>query len=603
MADSILAAQPIKSFMQQVALSVSTILDLDVTIVDASLVRIAGTGGYNSMVNEQLPLMCSFGTVLRSGTPCLLSQPREDPKCSDCGKVDRCRETCHLAFPLSLEDRPIGVLSLIGFDDEQRRRIIQRKNEYSSFLRHIGKLVEMALRNEVASQRLSEERDRLNGIVNTISEGIIAVDDAGVVVCCNRAGSDILGLAGRDLVGRPLSEFAPEAPVLGVLKTGTGHVNHEISLPGRPDLPRHISTGSPLFSNGKMVGAVALMRTAEETNRMVYDLSARHPDRAIEHILGNDPGLQEAKRMALVAAAGDATVLLTGESGTGKELFARAIHYHSPRSEGPFVTVNCAALPEDLLESELFGYEEGAFTGAKRGGKPGKFELAAGGTLFLDEVGDCSLRLQAKLLRALDRHEIQRIGGTSPLYVDVRTVAATNRNLETMVRMREFREDLYYRLTVIPIHIPPLRQRGGDVGMLLNEMMQRYSRGTNRAAVQISPSARRLLCEYPWPGNVRELENAVQYMLHACTGPSIQPADLPSRIRSGPSRETPWLASAPGTESLLMPAGTWEREAIAEGLRRYGNTPTGKEILARELGMSRSTIYRKIRRYGLDRSP
>ncbi|MGE5485293.1 MAG: sigma 54-interacting transcriptional regulator [Ignavibacteriales bacterium] len=597
---SILATEPLKSFMQEVAYSVSTILDLDVTIVDASLVRVAGTGVYNNMVNEQLPALCSFGTVLRSGAPCLLSNPREDPKCANCDKLDRCRETCHLAFPLSLEAQPVGVLSLVAFNDEQRQRIIARQGEYSSFLHHMARLVDMSLCNEAASRRLAEERDRLRGIVNAISDGIIAVDGEGVVVCCNRAASGVLGVGAVDLTGKRLADFIPGSPVLDVLESGTGHFNQEMTLPGRAEQSRHISTGTPLFSNGKVVGAVAVLRTTQEANRMVYDLSARQPDRAIEHILGNDPRLQEAKRMALVAAAGDATVLLTGESGTGKELFARAIHYHSPRSQGPFVAVNCAALPEDLLESEFFGYEEGAFTGARRGGKPGKFELAAGGALFLDEVGDCSLRLQAKLLRALDRREIQRVGGTRPLYVDVRIIAATNRDLEAMVRLGEFREDLYYRLTVIPIHIPPLRERRGDIELLLDAMLERHSRSMNRPEVGLSSPARRLLCDYSWPGNVREMENAVQYMLHSCAGPLIQPADLPSRIRRDALDAPKQGATAPGHDSLLMPAAEWERQAIAEGLRRYGSTPAAKDLLSRELGMSRSTIYRKIRRYGLD---
>ncbi|NPV71428.1 MAG: sigma 54-interacting transcriptional regulator [Firmicutes bacterium] len=600
MTSNLLATQPMKSFLQEVAVSVSTILDLDVTIVDASLVRVAGTGAYSSVVDEQLPLLCSFGSVLRSGAPCLVSRPREDPACSTCDKHDRCRETCHLAFPLSLEDQPVGVLSLVAFTEEQRQRIVHRQVEYSSFLHHIARLVAMSLRSEVTSRKLAEERDRLNGIVDAIAEGIIAVDDMGIVVCCNRVAYEALGFDNQCVVSKPLADFIPEAPVLGILKSGTAHVNREVILPGRSRRLRHISTGTPLFSQGKVVGAVALLRTAEEAHRMVYEISERQPDRAIDHILGNDPRLQEAKKMALVAAAGNATVLLAGESGTGKELFARAIHYHSPRSDGPFVAVNCAALPEDLLESELFGYEEGAFTGAKRGGKPGKFELAAGGTIFLDEVADCSLRLQAELLRALDRREIQRIGGTCTVYVDVRVVAATNRDLETMVRQGEFREDLYYRLSVIPIHIPPLRQRKGDIGLLLDAMLQRYSRGMNHLETQISPSVRKLLCEYSWPGNVRELENTVQYMLHACTGTVIEPAHLPPRIRKKSSHSPMGVSLDPASGSLLMPADEWEKEAIAEGLRRYGNAPNAKELLARELGMSRSSIYRKIKRYGLD---
>ena len=509
---------------------------------------------------------------------------------------------CHLAFHLCLDDQPVGVLSLVAFTPEQRQRIMDRQAEYYSFLHHMARLVGMSLRSELTTLKLAQERDRLCGIVDAITDGIVAVDDRGVIVCCNRTAASALGLHGEGVVGRQLADLVPDAPVLEVLKSGTAHVNREVALHGRgrAQKSRHISTGTPLISQGKVVGAVALLRTAEDAHRMVYEISERQPDRAVDHILGNDPRLHEAKRMALVAAAGGATVLLSGESGTGKELFARAIHYHSPRCGGPFVAVNCAALPEDILESELFGYEEGAFTGARRGGKPGKFELAAGGTLFLDEVGDCSLRLQAGLLRALDNREIQRVGGTSTVYVDVRVVAATNRDLESMVRQGEFREDLYYRLSVIPIWIPPLRQRKGDIGLLLDAMLRRYCQTMNHVEVELSAPVRRRLYEYNWPGNVRELENTVQYMLHACAGSVIDLSHLPPRIRQGRSPSSAGALPAQPSESLLMPADAWEKEAIAEGLRRFANMPNAKELLARELGMSRSSVYRKIKRYGLD---
>jgi len=592
----------LQAFLQEVAFSVSTMVGLDVTITDDSLVRLAGTGEYQNRIGEQLPASCSFGKVIRTGTPCLVTRPREDPECSECDKRDQCRETCHIAFPLIVDHRPIGVLSLLSFTDKQRDQIIQRRDEYSRFVDHMARLIAMAAHHEETAQKLAEARDRLTGIVDAVREGIIAVDEEGKIISCNEAAARILRFGDKEaVIGKPLADLVPGAPMLEVLQTGVGYVNREVILPTPGGTLHHITTTAPLFSRGRIAGAVALLKNLDDVRHIAYEFAERQPEKPIEHILGRDPQLQRAKQMALQAAAGTATVLLLGESGTGKELFARAIHYHSPRSKGPFVAVNCAALPEDLLESELFGYEEGAFTGARRGGKPGKFELAAGGTLFLDEVADCSLRLQAKLLRALDRGEIQRIGSTRTITVDVRVVAATNKDLEALVEQGEFREDLYYRLAVIPIHIPPLRERKGDIPILLDFFMARHARALNRPVPELSPRTREILYRYAWPGNVRELENVVQYILHACEGSIAEPSHLPPRVLGTHKKHPAILSPCEDHHLTLMPITQWEREAIAEGLRRYGNTKRGKELLARQLGMSRSTIYRKIKQFGLDR--
>jgi transcriptional regulator with PAS, ATPase and Fis domain len=431
-------------------------------------------------------------------------------------------------------------------------------------------------------------------VVEAVREGIVAVDADGNIICCNQAAARILRLDGLDPIGTKLADFFPDAPMLQVLSTGTGYTNREVTLSSPAGTLRHVSTATPLFSNGRVVGAVALLKTLEDVHRIAYEISESQPDRPIDHILGQAPLLQEAKQMALRAASSSASVLLIGESGTGKELFARAIHYHSARGSGPFVAVDCAAVPEDLLESELFGYEEGAFTGARKGGKPGKFELAHGGTLFLDEVGDCSLRLQAKLLRALDRGEIERVGGTRTIRVDVRLVAATNKDLEQMVRNGEFREDLYFRLNVIPIRIPPLRNRKVDILPLFRHFLDKHASRMGRETPSVSPDTEQILQDYWWPGNVRELENVAQYVLHTCAERLVEPRHLPPRLIA------PGRYDGPLAPARSRSAPEEERKFIAEGLRRLGKTPHAKDILARQLGVSRATIYRKIKKYGLD---
>lgn len=304
--------------------------------------------------------------------------------------------------------------------------------------------------------------------------------------------------------------------------------------------------------------------------------------------------MERVCEMARRVAAGDSTVLIQGESGTGKELLARAIHQASRRAEGPFVPVNCGAIPEGLLESELFGYERGAFTGADPRGKPGKFELADGGTLFLDEVGDLALPLQVKLLRALQEREVERLGGRACLRVDVRLVAASNRPLERLVEEGKFRRDLYYRLQVIPIQIPPLRERREDIPPLAEHFLGRLTGAVPRCPEGFTPAAMRLLVGYSWPGNVRELQNAVEFAANMCQAELIEPEHLPPYVRGSPA----------------VPAGTWgldlrslEKRAILEALERYGTGLQGKRLAARALGISVATLYRKVERYSLEGYP
>jgi transcriptional regulator with PAS, ATPase and Fis domain len=310
-------------------------------------------------------------------------------------------------------------------------------------------------------------------------------------------------------------------------------------------------------------------------------------------VLGEDPALQEAMRALQRAAPGDTTVLLLGESGTGKELMGRALHQLSPRRAGPFVAINCAAIPENLLENELFGHEKGAFTGASAR-KVGKAELAHRGTLFLDEIGDMPLPLQAKILRLVQEKQFERVGGLQTLSVDVRVVAATNKDLRALVERREFRDDLYFRLSVLPVEIPPLRRRRRDIPVLAEDFLQRISRELGRAGLRLSEEARRALCEHPWPGNVRELQNCIERAVILCDGPEIRPEHL----RLQPDvRERPRIADAVDLSGTLAEvreraAVLAEREAIAEALR---DCDGDRVAAAARLGVSVSTLGRRLR--------
>jgi transcriptional regulator with GAF, ATPase, and Fis domain len=341
--------------------------------------------------------------------------------------------------------------------------------------------------------------------------------------------------------------------------------------------------------------AMAQRRMQSEYFLLKAELAER---RGAPRIIGDDARLRQVSQQLHRAAATDATVLLEGESGTGKELFARALHALSPRSEGPFVAINCAAIPETLLETELFGHEKGAFTGAAAR-KPGRFELAHRGTLFLDEIGDLPLALQAKILRALEEKRFERVGGTTSLQVDVRVVAATNRNLKARVAARQFREDLFFRLSVFPIQIPPLRERGDDVPTLTHHFVEKFCRDLNKKVLTISPAALDELCAYPWPGNVRELQNCIERAVILCDGDTIQPRHLNLSFKTVTPVEDPWdqidLSGTMG-EVVQRITSEVERRKLEQALRDAGGN---RQRAADILQMNPKVLQAKLREFGL----
>jgi two-component system, NtrC family, response regulator HydG len=309
-----------------------------------------------------------------------------------------------------------------------------------------------------------------------------------------------------------------------------------------------------------------------------------------DNIIGKSAAMQEMFSTLSMVAPTDATVLITGESGTGKELVANALHHNSPRRDFPFIKLNCAALHENLLESELFGHEAGAFTGAV-GRRKGRFELADHGTLFLDEIGDMSLPTQAKILRVLQEGEFERLGGAETIRVDVRLLAATHKDLSAMIKEETFRQDLYFRLSVVPVHLPALRERAVDIPELANHFLRRYTEKNRKDIKGIHPEALNLLMQYDWPGNIRELENTVERAVILCLGEQITPHDLPPHLLSEDIR---LMKRTQGDEGFTL--RDMEREVIRTTLNKTGNN---KSLAAKMLGVSRQTLLNKIKEYGL----
>ncbi len=400
---------------------------------------------------------------------------------------------------------------------------------------------------------------------------------------------------------RAAKELDPELPV--VVMTAFGGIQDAVAAMREGALDFLAKPVDPDHLLLMVERALSLRRLATENVLLKEELAAR---RGAPQIIGEDPKLKQVTVSLHRAASTDATVLLEGESGTGKELFARALHMLSPRADGPFVAINCAAIPENLLETELFGYEKGAFTGAAAR-KLGKFELAHRGTLFLDEIGDLPLALQAKILRALEEKRFERVGGTAPLLVDVRVVAATNRNLKAAVAARQYREDLYFRLSVFPITIPPLRDRPGDIPMLARHFVERFCRDVNKKPLMLAPAATERLLAYHWRGNVRELQNCIERAVILTEGDTIHPrhlnlASLEARPEPGADDEGPWSAIdlsgtlAAASRRVLLEV---ERRKIVQALKESsGNAGIAAEILQ----INYKTMLAKAKEFGLDGS-
>ncbi len=439
-----------------------------------------------------------------------------------------------------------------------------------------------------------EKREKhMKAVLDATGEGIIAIDKNGIITTFNAAAENILKVSAKVALGKNIADIiSPDIPILKTIVTGESYDNEEMII-NTPKLKSHyITSGRPILDEeGNPIGAVASLKDIENVMELIHTFT-QPPMITFDEILGESKEITRVKELARIVAKGDSTVLIRGESGTGKELFARSIHMASSRRDKPFVAVNCAALPDTLLESELFGYEEGAFTGAKRGGKRGLFQYADKGTLFLDEIGELSPHLQVKLLRVLQENKIRRVGADEEIPVDVRIIAATNRNLEELMKNGQFRDDLYYRLNVIPLVIPPLRERKEDIPILTRAFVKKLSYKMNKNVANISDEAMERLVNYDWPGNIRELSNVIERAMNLCDGIIqsqhlfLQHKELASPIVSGKFRQ----------RTLKEMVAETEKRAILDALDTYGSIRKA----AQALGVTHATVINKMKKYKVD---
>lgn len=549
------------------------IIDFDLSVVDENLLRIAGTGTYKQYVGLNLPKSSATAHVIRTGEVVRIYHPTQEDVCQSCSVQNICLHEVSIIYPINKDGKVIGAISLGSFNETLKGKLLSMEQELISFLKNLSELIS----SKVAEM---EKEKQMSAIINAVDEGIILSDRTGIIRIVNHTLAH-LGIT----QGSHVQDYFPKYAVDRV-------IHHQEQFDGLECILHLHNRDLPYLLTTKFVDVhnphsdILFLLKEYKAFEPIGDQTV-HPTVHLDRIIGRSKAIEESKAIAISAARSQSNVLILGESGTGKELFARAIHQMSDRSHGPFVAVNCAAIPDNLLESELFGYEDGAFTGAKKGGKLGKFELANGGTIFLDEIGDLSLHLQPKLLRAIEYGHIERIGSLKPIQLNVRIIAATNRNLEQMIADGEFREDLYYRLNVIQLPIPPLRKRREDIPLLAHSLLHKYNQQLGKRIEGFDDEVMQLMLLYSWPGNIRELENTIEYAVHVETSPIIQVTSLPPKVRNS--------KLSTSMQSEVYNLKLTEMAMIKSLLHQYGDDLQGKKEVAKRLGISLSTLYRRIK--------
>ncbi|EFW9218935.1 sigma-54-dependent transcriptional regulator [Shigella sonnei] len=577
----------IQPTIQRFARMLASVLQFEVEIVDENLCRVAGTGAYGKFLGRQLSGNSRLlRHVLETKTEKVVTQSRFDPLCEGCDSKENCREKAFLGTPVILQDRCVGVISLIAVTHEQQEHISDNLREFSDYVRHISTIfVSKLLEDQGPGDNISKI---FATMIDNMDQGVLVVDDESRVQFVNQTALKTLGVVQNNIIGKPI-RFRP----LTFESNFThGHMQHIVSWDDKSELiigQLHNIQGRQLF---------LMVFHQSHTSFSV----ANAPDEPhIEQLVGECRVMRQLKRLISRIAPSPSSVMVVGESGTGKEVVARAIHKLSGRRNKPFIAINCAAIPEQLLESELFGYVKGAFTGASANGKTGLIQAANTGTLFLDEIGDMPLMLQAKLLRAIEAREILPIGASSPIQVDIRIISATNQNLAQFIAEGKFREDLFYRLNVIPITLPPLRERQEDIELLVHYFLHLHTRRLGSVYPGIAPDVVEILRKHRWPGNLRELSNLMEYLVNVVPSGEVIDSTLlpPNLLNNGTTEQSDVTEVSEAHLSLDDAGGTaleeMEKQMIREALSRHNS----KKQVADELGIGIATLYRKIKKYEL----
>lgn len=516
----------------------------------------------------------SIQEVLENGS-ILVTDPGNMPACIGCRFKEHCPSTIEILCCIHADTDTAGVLSFTSFTKEGQRRITENTSIYLNAITELGNLLGDLLVNQAGGRTTGAADPVLASVLEFCPQPLIFTDPHGVILQYNQPASNMLKMCNVSTTS--LWQIFP-SPIVRKITEGNHLFEKQAIIGGRATR----LTSRPVMQDGQPIAILV---------KMDGELSTPGEEAGFfGSIIGTSPAAEHMLRLIKRVANSPSPVLITGETGTGKELAARSIHEQSKRSNYPFIAINCSSIPETLFESELFGYEEGAFTGARKGGKMGKIEAAQGGTLFLDEIGELPLSIQPKLLRVLQEYELERVGSNKKIHLDVRIIAATNRDLYKMVEEKTFREDLFYRLNVINLKLPPLRERQGDIMPIAENYLKKLHLKMETPLQSFSDQVRERFISYSWPGNVRELQNAIEYAANICESDVMTLEDLPETLNQKTAKSPKVQKSKP------MPVMEAEARQLTALLEKYGHTLEGKKRIAKEMDISLRTLYRKLDR-------
>lgn len=582
----------IQSHVKEYARIIASVVECEVEIVDEEMVRVAGTGIFEKEEN-QISEGAIYRDVLLTGKSHVIEDPSTHPLCSECRIKENCHEKLEISAPILYKNKVIGVIGLVCLTEKIKNKVLRNINSHLRFTEHISEFISGKIFEFEDAIEKKERMDILSQIMNNFDKCVLVVDYDGKIIDANDA-------AVRELkIG---TDFRNNFRNINIIRKNEVIFGKDV-FSAEIEKRKYTLVGVllPISSFTNKEYKIFLFNNYSKTNEEISKITVAANPISIENIIGDSKSVLDLKNKIKKIADTQSTVLITGESGTGKELIARAIHSCSKRSKKPFIAINCGAIPDSLLESELFGYVKGAFSGASSEGRVGKFELANGGVIFLDEIGEMPFYLQVKLLRVLQERTIVRIGSNKLIKLDIRVIAATNMDLKQRIREKKFREDLYYRLNVIPLRVPPLRERGEDIFLIMKILMEKYNKIFNKNVHSIDNEVKEIIKNYSWSGNVRELENTVEFMINMCDEKGIITKDMiyENIIKNSISgNQNEKINSEKDTS--LMTLEESEKLLIKKALSIYGSDTAGKNLCAEKLGIGIATLYRKIDKYNLN---
>ena len=580
----------IKEHVKKDASAISSLINVDVGIVDKNMVRVTGTGLYKN-IEGVYALGSVYKNSLETGKTNIIENPRQHDLCTECLDKNKCREKLEIATPIYCRDEIVGVIGLVCFSDEQKKKILSDIDSYLSFTKQIAEFIGIKFYEYQENLMQKDRESTLNTIIDNINKGVIISDCNDVIININNIASAKLKLK-SDVLGKTMKLVSQNDYLMNEEVFNMVIENEEYNVAGKI---------IPLKSFNKTRSNAFVFEDVKKISRNILEMTSSDNMITLENIYGTSAATQSLKENIQKIANTNSTVLITGESGTGKELVARSLHSHGNRRNKPFVVINCSAIPDTLLESELFGYVKGAFTGASQNGRMGKFELANTGVIFLDEIGDMPLYLQAKILRVIQEKKIERIGSNKSIDLDIKIIAATNVDLEKKIMEQKFRGDLYYRLNVIPIKLLPLRERKEDIIPIINSLIDKYNRLSDKYVHSIDEDVKKALINYEWPGNVRELENVMELMISMSGSNGVISSDLlPDNILhhfdTAPSSVEELILN---DKSELEDFEKIEKVYIEKSLEKYGDDTESKKYIADKMSIGLTTLYRKMKKYNI----